>query len=227
VVEHYESVMPKGAWPNWLLGDHDFPRVASRLGPERARGAQMLLLMLRGTPTCYYGDELGLGDAPPGTSGAVSDPQARTGQDRDRLVARTPMPWTTGPNAGFSAIEPWFPLASDDPALTVERQRDDPGSLLNLFRALIRLRRDRPALAVGAYRSLPAADDVLSFERWHPEGAVHVHLNLGPSPRDIDLRGGRVLLSTAGPLAERAAGGPILALGGYEGVVVDVSGRKR
>ena len=54
-----------------------------------------------------------------------------------------------------------------------------------------------------------------------------MHLNLGPSPRDIDLRGGRVLLSTAGPLAERAAGGPILALGGYEGVVVDVSGRKR
>jgi alpha-glucosidase len=59
-VEQYESVLPPGAWPNWLLGDHDFPRIASRVGPERARLAQMLLLTLRGTPTCYYGDELGL-----------------------------------------------------------------------------------------------------------------------------------------------------------------------
>jgi alpha-glucosidase len=225
-VEHYESVMPRGAWPNWLLGDHDFSRVASRLGPERARVAQMLLLTLRGTPTCYYGDELGLVDAPPGTRGAVSDPQARTGEDRDRLVARTPMPWTTGPYGGFSTAEPWLPMASDDPALTVERQRHDPGSLLNLFRALIGLRRDRPALAVGAYRSLPAPEDVFSFERWHPDGAVHIHLNLGSSPREVDLGGGRVLLSTAGPVGDRAAGGPTLALAGYEGVVVDVGRRE-
>jgi alpha-glucosidase len=186
----------------------------------------MLLLTLRGTPTCYYGDELGLVDAPPGTRGAVSDPQARTGEDRDRLVARTPMPWTTGPNGGFSAVEPWFPLASDDPALTVERQRDDPGSLLNLFRALIRLRREHAALAVGAYRSLPAPDDVFSFERWHPEGAVHVHLNLGPSPRKVDLSGGRVLLSTAGPVGNRPAGRPIFTLAAYEGIVVDVGRRE-
>ena len=219
IVEHYEAVMPEGAWPNWLLGDHDFPRVASRLGPERARVAQMLLLTLRGTPTCYYGDELGLVDAPPGTRGAVTDPQATTGEERDRLVARTPMPWTTGPNGGFSAVEPWYPIASDDQALTVERQRADPGSLLHLFRALIRLRRERPALAVGAYRSLLAPEDVLSFERWHPDVAVHVHLNLGPSPRQIDLAGGRVVLSTAGPTAPA----PKVTLGGYEGVVVDVS----
>ena len=215
--------MPKRAWPSWLLGDHDFTRVASRLGPERARVAQMLLLTLRGTPTCYYGDELGLVDAPRRTGGAVSDPQARTGEDRDRLVARTPMPWTTGPNGGFSTAEPWFPLASDDPALTVERQREDPGSLLNLFRALIRLRRERPALAVGAYRSLPSTENVLAFERWHPEGAIHVHLNLGPLSREIDLGDGRVLLSTAGLVADQSSAGPMLSLDGYQGVVVDMS----
>ena len=133
------------------------------------------------------------------------------------------MLWTTGPNGGFSTAEPWLPLASDDPALTVERQRDDPGSLLSLFRALIRLRCERPALAVGAYRSLPAAENVLAFERWHPEGAIHVHLNLGPSSREIDLGGGRVLLSTAGPVADQTSERPILSLGGYEGVVVDMS----
>jgi alpha-glucosidase len=129
------------------------------------------------------------------------------------------MPWTTGPNGGFSAVEPWYPLASDDPALTVEHQRADPGSLLHLFRALIRLRRERPALAVGAYRSLPSREDVLSFERWHPDGSVQVHMNLGPSLRQIDLAGGRVVLSTAGPIAPAAN----VTLRGYEGVIVEVS----
>ena len=92
-------------------------------------------------------------DAPQGTRGAVTDPQAATGAERDRLVARTPMQWRVGPHGRFSAVEPWYPLASEDPGLTVERQRGDPGSLLHLFRALVRLRRERPALAVGAYRS--------------------------------------------------------------------------
>jgi alpha-glucosidase len=218
-IERYESIMPEGAWPNWLLGDHDFPRIASRLGPERARVAQMLLLTLRGTPTCYYGDEIGMVDAPQGTRGAVTDPQAAIGAERDRLVARTPMQWRVGLHGGFSAVEPWYPLASEDPSLTVERQRGDPGSLLHLFRALVRLRRERPALAVGAYRPLPSPDDVLSFERWHPDGAVHVHLNLGPSPRQVDLAGGRIAMSTAG---SNPPGG-MVTLEGFEGIVVDVS----
>jgi alpha-glucosidase len=219
VVELHESVMPDRAWPNWLLGDHDFPRIASRVGPERARVAMALLLTLRGTPTWYYGDELGLPDAdssPPG----MADPQAAGGDDRDRLLVRTPMPWTAGRHGGFSEVEPWLPLSSDDPALTVEHQREDPGSHLHLFRSLVRLRRERPALSVGAYRSLPASEDVLSFERWHPEGAIHVHLNFGPSPRTVPLGPGRVLLSTSGSIAE----GSELTLRGYEAAIVEAEG---
>jgi alpha-glucosidase len=218
-VERHEAVMPAGAWPNWLLGDHDFPRIATRVGPERARVAQMLLLTLRGTPTCYYGDELGLPDADRSPAGQA-DPQAATGTDRDRLVARTPMPWTTGPSGGFSAVEPWLPLSSEDPALTVERQREDPGSLLHLFRSLVRLRRERPALAVGACRALESPEDVFSFERWHPEGSLHVHLNLGPTPREVELAGGRVVLSTAGSLGVAAR----LTLQPFEGAIVEPDG---
>jgi alpha-glucosidase len=222
-VEHYESIMPEGAWPNWLLGDHDFPRVASRFGPDHVRVAQMLLLTLRGTPTCYYGDELGLVNGQPQAGGAMTDPEAATGKDRDRLVARTPMPWTSGPNSGFSDVEPWLPLASSDPALTVERQREDSESVLHLFRSLVRLRRERPALAVGAYRSLPAPEGVFSFERWHPQGPVHVHLNFGPAPREIELAGGRVLLSTAGS----PSGAARLTLAAYQGVIVEPGGTGR
>jgi glycosidase len=150
----------------------------------------------------------------------MADPQAAGGDDRDRLLVRTPMPWTTGPHGGFSDVEPWLPLSSDDPALTVERQREDPASHLHLFRALVRLRREHPALSVGAYRSLPAARDVLSFERWHPSGAIHVHLNLGQSPRPVDLGAGTVLLTTSGSVAE----GSELTLRGYEGAIVDPGG---
>ncbi|MGZ8623675.1 MAG: alpha-amylase family glycosyl hydrolase [Actinomycetota bacterium] len=221
VVDRYEALLPEGAWPNWLLGDHDFARIATRIGPERVRLAQMLLLTLRGTPTCYYGDELGLPSASfaPGLVTMI-DPQTARDPDRDRLVARTPMQWSPGPAAGFSAGVPWLPLASDRPELTVEGQRDDPSSVLRFVRALLRLRRETPALAVGSYRSLDAPEDVFSFERTHPEGPVRVHLNFGSAPRDVELGGGsEMLLSTSGrdPVPP---GTSRLTLGGGEGVIV-------
>jgi len=58
LIEEYEKALPAGAWPNWVLGNHDQKRVATRVGDAQARIAAMLLLTLRGTPTLYYGDEL-------------------------------------------------------------------------------------------------------------------------------------------------------------------------
>jgi len=220
IVEGYEAVLPPGAWPNWLLGDHDFPRIATRLGPERARLAAMLLLTLRGTPTWYYGDELGLPDAHiPAELATAVDPQGVGRPGLDRLPVRSPMPWTTGPNAGFSDVEPWLPLASDDPAMTVERQREDPDSMLTLVRSLIELRRRTPALAVGTYRSMPSSRDVLAYERSHPAGDVEVHLNFEdgrhPFRPGEDLG---VLLSTDRSRGGSSDPGPTLAP--FEGVIL-------
>src|ERR687891_201102 len=138
-------------------------------------------------------------------------------------VARTPMLWTTGPNGGVSTPEPRVTPGLGEPGLAGGRPGGGPRSLVSFSRPLTRLRCERPALAVGAYRPLPAAENVLAFERWHPEGAIQVHLNLGPSSREIDLGGGRVLVSTAGPVADQTSERPILSLDGYEGVVVDMS----
>ncbi len=218
-VEAYEAVLPEGAWPNWLLGDHDFPRIASRVGPERVRLLHTLLLTLRGTPTWYYGDELGLPNAVISSSVTVKDPQGAGTPALDRLPVRSPMQWSSGPNAGFSESEPWLPLASDDPAMTVEGQRDDPESVLSLFRSLVRLRKETPALSVGAYRTLPSPEGVFSFERSHPDGTVQVHLNFGDAPRDVELsEGAEVMFSTAGRDAAPQAGR--LELRGHEGVIV-------
>jgi alpha-glucosidase len=221
VVDDYEAVLPAGAWPNWLLGDHDFSRIASRVGPERRRLVQMLLLSLRGTPTCYYGDELGLPSADlSGSDVAVVDPQAAGASWRNRLIARTPMQWSAARYGGFSRVEPWLPLASDEPELTVERQRDERASDLRLFRSLVRLRKEIPALAVGAYRSLPAPPEVFSFQRPHPDGSIEVHLNFGNRARDVELAGPRgIVLSTVEPAPSAEAADASLTLRPYEGVL--------
>jgi alpha-glucosidase len=222
VVEGYEAVLPAGAWPNWLLGDHDFSRIASRVGPERRRLVQMLLLTLRGTPTCYYGDELGLPSADLSRSDvAVVDPQAAGASWRNRLIARTPMQWSPARSGGFSEVEPWLPLASEEARLTVDGQRHDPASDLRLFRLLIRIRKELPALAVGAYRSLSASRDVFSFERPHPDGSVEVHLNFGNRAREVELAGPRgIVLSTVEPAFSAEATEASLTLRPYEGVLV-------
>ena len=77
-IAEYEGAIPDGGWPNWVLGNHDQPRIASRVGRGQARVAAMLLLTLRGTPTLYYGDELGMHDVaiPPEQVREVTTPPA-------------------------------------------------------------------------------------------------------------------------------------------------------
>src|SRR3954471_5980167 len=114
LIETYEGGLPPGAWPNWVLGNHDRPRVATRLGPEQARIAAMLLLTLRGTPTIYQGEEIGMKDVPIPTD-QIQDPWERNvpGLGLGRDPERTPMQWDASPNAGFSSARPWLPLSPD------------------------------------------------------------------------------------------------------------------
>ncbi len=158
LVDDYEGALPGGAWPNWVLGNHDRPRIASRVGMEKQRLAQMLLLTLRGTPTCYYGDEIGMKNVgvPPELA---HDPQGKIHASYGRDPFRTPMQWNGGENAGFSEAEPWLPVADDYEAVNVEAQRDDPASILALYRRLLELRRETPALSVGRHTSLDSAPD--------------------------------------------------------------------
>lgn len=154
-VDALEAALPAFAWPNYVLGNHDVPRLASRVGGQaQARTAAMLLLTLRGTPTLYYGDELGLenGVIPPEK---ITDPQGLIlGAERARDVCRTPMQWDAGPYAGFSTVEPWLPVSADYRTRNVAVQSADPASILTLYRRLLALRRASPALYGGRYRPL-------------------------------------------------------------------------
>jgi alpha-glucosidase len=222
-VDRYLAALPAGAWPNWVLGNHDIARVASRLGPAQARVAAMLLLTLPGTPILYQGEELGLTDVPIPVEQAL-DPIARLIPGRGRDPERTPMPWEPGPGGGFTTGRPWLPVGDDNLARNVAAQRDDPASMLSLHRRLLQLRRRSPALVTGAYAPVAADGDVLAYLRTDGDGDKRlVALNLGSRPARLavpaEAAGGRVLVSTH-PGRDGAPASPVLELLGDEGVVV-------
>jgi alpha-glucosidase len=210
LVDQYEADLPVGAWPNWVLGNHDQHRLATRVGAQQARVAIMLLLTLRGTPTCYYGDEIGMADVriPPEF---LQDPQAVNQPEIADIVgrdpARTPMQWDGSPNGGFApaGVQTWLPLAEDYRTHNVAVQSQDPTSMLSFYRALTALRQSSPALVLGAYRSLDTGkDDLFAYLRTAKtadgEQRYLVVLNFGTGTHRLDLstlgRRGKILLST-------------------------------
>jgi alpha-glucosidase len=194
VVDTYESALPEGAWPNWVLGNHDRHRVATRVGAAQARVANMLLLTLRGTPTTYYGEEIGMEDVPIPPE-FVQDPPAVNMPEIADIVGRdperTPMQWDDSPNAGFApaSVTPWLPVADDYAERNVTQQENDPTSILTLYRVLTDLRRSEPALSVGDYASVDTGNnDVFAYRRM-AEGTDHflVVLNFGNDSHTLDL----------------------------------------
>jgi glycosidase len=201
LITNYEAALPPDGWPNWVLGNHDRPRVAAKRGQAQARVAAVLLLTLRGTPTLYYGDELGLSDVAIEPS-RVRDPRElrEPGLGLGRDPVRTPMAWDTSENAGFTTAEPWLPLHTDWPARNVARMTEESQSILTLYRRLLALRRDCPALSVGDFVLLHVEDELLAYERRHDAERLIVALNLGGQPHRLRLpdwaRDSRLLLST-------------------------------
>jgi alpha-glucosidase len=173
----------------WALSNHDFPRLVTRFGRENARAAAVLLLTLPGAAFVYQGEEIGLADGP-----GADPPYDRAGRDG----ARHPMQWDAGPNGGFSDGVPWLP-AVDAEAANVADQRDDPRSLLALYRELIALRR---RLGDGV-ELIDSGDALLAYRR----GEHLVTINLTGSEQSPPAHG-EVVLDTAqgeGPLAPHAA----------------------
>ncbi|MCS0494809.1 alpha-amylase family glycosyl hydrolase [Ancylobacter sp. MQZ15Z-1] len=225
IIMDYEAALPPGGWPNWVLGNHDQPRIASRIGPEFAPLAGMLLLTLRGTPTMYYGDELGMEDVPI-PKRATQDPweinEPGIGVSRD--PERTPMQWDASPNAGFTTGTPWLPVSPDYAQRNVATLDADPRSMLTLHRRLIELRRSHPALEMGSYRTVSDEDEVLVYLRELDEQRVLVVLNLSREARTFtlpeEMSAARALLSTR--LDDPDRSGPEIRLRVHEGIILEI-----
>ncbi len=151
-----------GAWPTWVLSNHDNARHRTRYGSEeRARAALFLLLGLHGSPVLYAGEELGLEDAviPPER---VVDPGGRDG-------CRAPVPWTPAPDHGWGVTDPWLPWPPDPEQRNVETLVADGASIVHLYRRLLAARKASPALQLGGFVQLDAPDDVVAWRRTAPE----------------------------------------------------------
>jgi alpha-glucosidase len=218
LIQAYESALPAGAWPNWVLGNHDRSRLASRIGSAQARVAAMLLLTLRGTPTIYQGEEIGMTDVPI-PQDQVRDPWEKNvfGLGLGRDPVRTPMLWDGGTNAGFSNGQPWLPVSPSFRDQNVELQAADPRAMLALYRALLALRRRESALSIGDYEPVDVGESVLAYERRYNDQRLLVVLNLSADavhPRCWPISS-ELLLSTSMQPADRSGG----RLGPDEGCV--------
>ncbi len=230
-VDRFEAALPPGAQAANLIGSHDESRVATRFGEPQARTAAVMLMTLRGTPFIYYGDELGMTDTPIPEDGTQDPWGSRSGLSHlSRDPARTPMPWTDEPGVGFSTPgseedppEPWLPIHPEYARFNVQTQLREPGSMLNLYRRLIELRRSQPALTLGAYTPLAATPPgVHAYLREQDGNRILVALNFSAEPTALSLKEpgrGEVLLSSALDREEELDPGDI-RLRGHEGLVV-------
>lgn len=220
LINEYEGALPPGAWPNWVLGNHDRSRVATRIGPAQARIAAMLLLTLRGTPTVYMGEELGMLDtAIPAAD--IRDPAElrEPGQGLGRDPERTPFPWDDGVNHGFTTGTPWLPMGDTAPR---SEQAGEAGSMFSLYRQLLALRRAHPALALGDLGAVSADGAVLRYSRQLGGVRFEVALNTGGVAAETVTAGGAVVADTHGLDQRSIEPGP-LQLKPDQGVLIQTT----
>ncbi|THU32971.1 alpha-amylase [Niastella caeni] len=226
-IDLYEGALPVNGWPNWVLGNHDQQRIASRVGMHQARVAAMLLLTLRGTPTIYYGEEISMMDVPIEKE-QIQDPQGLNmpGKNLSRDPARTPMPWDASDFGGFSNATPWLPLGRNYKRVNVQVQQNDPYSMLSFYRKLIQIRKKEPALRIGNYRPVHSDHQLISYTREWEEEKFLVVLNLTHAvsyfdPPHVQING-TIVASTHNELEGMYVNGAIY-LGGDEGILVKLN----
>jgi alpha-glucosidase len=196
-ISEYQAALPPGAWPNWVLGNHDNSRIATRVGGAQAAVAATLLLTLPGTLTVYYGEELAMADVPI-PADQVQDPAEKNepGIGAGRDPERTPMPWDRSSRAGFTTGKPWLPLNPDHLLRNVSALSVDSSSILHLYRRLITLRRSQPVLVSGALQKVFAEGTLLRYERVDQSSRLLLLLNLGDQPLQVPAPSSMVLIST-------------------------------
>ena len=206
-----EELDPANAWPTWVLSNHDNPRHRTRYGSEaQARAATVLLLTLRGTPFLYAGEELGLEDAVVPAERVV-DPGGRDG-------CRAPIPWTAAPDHGWGQEDNWLPWPANAETHNAEVARDDPASVLHLYKRTLDARRGSSALRLGGFDFLPSPEGVLAYTRRDGDDRRVVVVNFTGSPADVAVDGAwTVEVSSAGRGEGDAYGG---SLGADEAVIL-------
>jgi alpha-glucosidase len=180
--------------PEYFFSNHDQPRQWDRYGDgvhnvQIAKLLAALLLTTRGTPQMYYGEEIGMRTTDPTRIEDVHDPIGKLGwpKEKGRDGERTPMQWTSAPNAGFTTSPtPWLPIPPYASTYNVQTEQQNPDSIFNTYRQLLALRQSEPALRDGTYQAINEDDpNVFAYLRETPTSTILVALNMSASPQTL------------------------------------------
>ncbi len=190
VLGDFEAEAAEG-WACWAFSNHDVSRHRSRwhLGEDAARLHAALILSLKGSVCLYQGEELGLTEAYVSYED-LQDPYGKQfwPKFKGRDGCRTPMVWSSdGPNGGFTDGKPWLPVAMEHLERSVSTQENQPDSMLNFYRDLLRFRKAHPVLSKGDLRILEATETVLSFTRSEAGTTMYCVFNLGDAEQTVTL----------------------------------------
>jgi oligo-1,6-glucosidase len=214
IYSDWDAVYKDKGWGTIYLGNHDQPRMVSRWGndsPEfRTYSSKLLttfLLSMKGTPYYYYGDEIGMTNAYFDKIEDYRDIETiaeyekvkiaggdlqefienqKTGGARDN--GRTPMQWDSSENANFTSGNPWLPVNENHKDINVISENNNPNSILNHFKKMVKLRKEHEILIYGDYELLAAENpDIYAFTRTLNNAKVLVLLNFTNHDSSIEL----------------------------------------
>ena len=202
IFSSWDKLFSNKGWNSIFLGNHDFSRIVSRFGnddefhEESSKLLSTLLMTLRGTPSLYQGDEIGMTNINYNNISFYDDVETINAwkeaidnkknmekffeaiQKQSRDNARTPMQWDNKKNAGFSKAEPWIKVNDNYKKINVKNQEKDLESILNYYKLLIKLRKENSTLIYGKYKDLePMHTKIFSYKRWDKNDVFIIHLN--------------------------------------------------
>ncbi|MEO2051171.1 MAG: alpha-glucosidase [Allomuricauda sp.] len=213
VFTKWDQEFAEDGWLSIFLANHDQARMVSRWGNDseafRSASTKLLntfILSMRGTPYCYYGDELGMTNIDFDSISQYQDIAAingyqkalSEGEDMDLFMeklnfgsrdnGRTPMQWDGSTNAGFTSGTPWLPVNPNFTEINVQVEDSDSNSVLNHFRAMTELRKQNPILVYGNYELLmPEHPTVYAYTRTMDDTKLLVLLNFSKESSTVSL----------------------------------------
>ena len=200
-LSHWQSVMHDHGWLALFIGNHDQPRALSRFGDEEhysVRSAKLLanaMYFLQGTPYIYQGDEIGMTNPHYGSLSQFKDVEALNAlkdgldhgdseerwlkllNDRSRDGGRAPFSWSADAYAGFSTTKPWMDPCTNYKDINAAIEEDDPDSVLNFYRRLLKVRKGLPAVIYGSTEFLEMDDPELMVYIRRAEGQELISIN--------------------------------------------------
>jgi oligo-1,6-glucosidase len=248
-LQRWQSALAGQGWNSLYGNNHDQARLVSRFGdpsPEHwaksAKAVAVALYLLQGTASLFQGEEIGMVGATLRTATDLRDIRsvnylrvaAAAGHDESKVLAalrvtardnaRTPMQWSTAPDAGFGSMTPWMPVAKHPAAITVEAQRDDPESVLHFYRALIALRHAHPIIADGATRMLDTGPSpILAYLRETEADTLLVVTNLSSTTQAVPALLAPYLAAATSPLMQSRPYEGATSLGPWQTLVAFAS----